>query len=86
MIKHRYFYLKADHHAEKGFDKGVSVYKMTNEYPTFIGLNYRLHSSVFMGYKEEARVIIAENTHHKLPDPYSDFPAQSVTLRDINGN
>lgn len=85
MTKHRYFYVEADHLADRGYNKALQVYRLTKGFPEFIGGDYRQDSASWKGYPTCARLLISNKCGHKLPDEYRDFPAKSVTLRDING-
>ena len=77
----RYFYVECDHLADRGYTRGVEVYKLvTNKYPKFIGGNYRLDSSLI--HKDSALRILKNLVDFNTVDVYEG----RIFLKDINGN
>ena len=83
-MSHKYFYTVRDDLSNRGYNKGVEVYKLVpGGYPKFIVVNYSLSSSSWQGYGVAARKLIAALCGHKLPVPYRDFPAKNVKLVEL---
>lgn len=86
-MSHKYFYIERDDLSNRGYNKGVEVYKLVpGGYPKFIGGNYSLSSAAWAGYLVSARKLVKALCGHKLPDPYRDFPAKNVSLVELGTN
>ena len=82
--RYRYFFIECDELSDHGYNKALKVFLMVpGKYPEFVGANYAMDSRGWAGYRVEARKLVAKLCGHKLPNPYQDFPAKSVTLEGL---
>jgi hypothetical protein len=87
MTVKKFFFIRADNLADKGYNAAVEVYSLNpGEYPKFVIGNYQLDTAGWSGEGVEARRVVAASTTHKLLNSYRDtWVGDTVQVRDIQG-
>lgn len=67
-----------DQYADRGYNKGISVYRIKNNQLEFVGGNYALDSKGWKGYKAEAILVVSKKLRHKT-NGYS-FLSKNITM------
>lgn len=79
---HKYFFIKVDYLSDRTYNTAVQVFKLTKEYPTFIGANYKLVNASNFGYAAEARKIVIDKCNHRLDKNHS-FYSDECFISDV---
>lgn len=82
MIMKTYIYKAEDMSCKRGYNRTVSVYRVKNNVPQYIGYDDEISTASYKGDKAIASILISKIDGHKMKNGY-DLASKNIQIFEL---